>query len=303
MTIQSGSIHDVLTRKNPTLDVKTKKGSNTRDQAYFPIEPEDIRLWRDFDYKHLVNGWGHVMALEGASGRFETELSDSQKEIIDKDKIDSVAESWNIENIRDPLKKGANFLRGTDQPDVTIKKKYIQFARPNRKPLELDMAIFLRDGDRITSTSLVTGYNMCETKWDHVKMMETAGTTEYLGPVRQILTYAVAAKTRYGWVMTTSEIAVFRVSKKPGTPSTSDYTVEWSFVPWSNSGEGKLTVNLAIWWLGMMSLADKHRQIVLPSEMYPINTWWKKKDGKGYTHVLSGRTVKVLPEGECAVDE
>lgn len=210
-----------------------------------------------------------------------------------------------MENIRDPLKKGANFLRGTEQLDVTIKKKYMQFRRSKRRALEPDMAIFLKDGDRMTSTSLVMGDNKCETKWDHVKMIktETSDISEYLWPVRQILTYAVAAHTRYGWVMTTSEVVVFRVSKNPSTSSASKYIVEWSFVPWSNSGEGKLTVNLAIWWLGMMSLADKHREIVLPSQMYSINTWQKDEDGAGYTHILSGRTVEVLLEGECAVDE
>lgn len=259
--------------------------------------------WRDFKYEHLVNGWGHILDLGGAQGKFETDLPDSQKEILDEDKIDSVAENWNVENIRDPLKKGASYLRGTDLPDVTIKKKYIQFSRPKRRALEPDMAIFLKDGDRQSSTSLVMGDNKCETKWDHVKMMETTDTSEYLWPVRQILTYAVAAHTRYGWVMTTSEVVVFRVSSNPSTSSPSKHIVEWSFVPWSNSGEGKLTVNLAIWWLGMMSLVEKHRDIVLPSQMYSVNTWKKNKDDEGYTHILSGRTVQVLPEGECAVDE
>lgn len=260
--------------------------------------------WRDFDYKHLINGWGHILELEGAKGKLETEISDSQREIIDEDKIDSISEAWNIECLRDPLKRGGAHLRGTDKPDITIKKKYMQYTRPGRKPLEPDMTIFLRDGDRQGSTTLVVGDNKCETKWDHEKMMDTAKSTEFLWPVRQIITYAVAGATRYAWIMTTKEVVVFRVSTNPSTSGSSQYLVDWKAVPWSNSGEGTLTVNLAMWWLGMLSLAEKHRAIVMPSQMYSINTWQKTQDDEGedvYTHLLSRRTVEALADGEVQI--
>lgn len=196
-----------------------------------------------------MNGWGHILALEGARGKLETEISDSQKEIIDEDKIDSISESWNIECLRHPLKRGGTYLRRTDKPDIPIKKKYMQYSRPGRKPLEPDMAIFLRDGDHQSSTTLVVGDNKCETKRDHEKMIDTCKSTEFLCPVRQIITYAVAGATRYAWIMTTKKVVVFCVSSNPSTSVASQYLVEWSAVPWSSSGEGTLTVNLAMWWL------------------------------------------------------
>lgn len=329
MVLTTGTIHDVLARRNPTLDVKTGKGGNTKDPRWYQVKYSSLRpvcflfqdwipscpytdtsfntQWRDFTYQNLLNGWGHILSIQGAKGKFEDEISDSQKEILDEDKIDSVAESWNVECLRDPLKKGAAAVRGVSQPDITIKKKYMQYPRSQGRALEPDMAIFLKDGNRTTSTSLVMGDNKCATKWTHHGLTPAVAaeeTMEPLWPIRQILTYCVHGRTRYGYIMTTSEVVVFRMSNNPSTSDPAKYIVEWAFVPWSNSGEGKLTVNLAIWWLGMMSLADKHRKIVLPPSMYPVDTWqkWKAKDGKDkYTHILSRRTITSPPSAHSHI--
>lgn len=210
---------------------------------------------------------------------------------------------WNVECLRDPLKKGAECVRGVDQPDISIKKKFMQYPGPKKRKLEPDMAIFLRDGNRTTSTTLVTGDNKCATKWSHHGLTPSQSNppTGPLWPIRQIVTYCVYSKTRYGWIMTTSEVVVFRVSRNPSTSDPIKYIVEWTHIPWSNSGEGKLTVNLAIWWLGMLGLAEKHREIVLPIRILPINTWEKDKAKDGtdrYTHVLSRCELEAPPPGQ-----
>lgn len=234
----------------------------------------------------------------------ETSLSNSQKEINDEDKIDSIAEAWNVECLRDPLKKGATVLRGSSQPDITIRKRYMQYPRNHKRPLEPDMAIFLRDGDRLTSTTLVMGDHKCATKWTHEKMFNSKTVDEGMWPVRQLTTYCKLGKTRYGYIMSTSEVVVFRVSKNPSSSGAVDspFILEWNYVPWTNSGEGRLTVNLAIWWLGMMGLVDRHREIVLPPRLMPINIWLKETNKKDktnrFTHLLSRRKVANLPSGE-----
>lgn len=271
-----------------------------------PITNVVCAQWTDFTYANLVNGWDHILSIQGATGKFQEELTDSQKEIIDEHKIDLVAELWNVGCLRDPLKKGAAHVRGKTEPDITIKNGYIQLLPLNpgksKKNMEPDMAIFYRNGDRMSSTTLVMGDNKCETKWDHRSVADPAvRKQDAIWPLRQILTYCIQAKTRYGWIMTTSEVVVFRMSNNPSTTTKSEHFLEWAFVPWSNSGEGKLTVNLAIWWLGMMSLADKHRAIVLPNKVLPINTWTKTKAKDGtviYVHHLSRRVLKQPPSGQ-----
>ncbi|KAJ4412864.1 hypothetical protein N0V82_008715 [Gnomoniopsis sp. IMI 355080] len=304
MVLTAGTIHDVLARRNPTLDVKTGKGSLSKDPGWEGAHYSLIKPWDEFNYQNLVNGWGHILSIQGAKGKFEDEISNSQKEIIDEDKIDSVAEIWNVECLRDPLKKGAERIRGTPQPDVTIRKKYMQYTGPKcpkKKKMEPDMAIFLKDGTRTSCTTLVMGDNKCATKWSHraVTRSTKEQSKELLWPIRQIVTYCVHARTRYGYIMTTSEVVVFRVSKNASTSDPIKHTVEWNHVPWSNNGEGQLTVNLAIWWLGMLGLIENHRAIVMPRQLLPINSWQKSIKDKTdtYTHILGGCTRKTFPPG------
>lgn len=66
-----------------------------------------------------------------------------------------------------------------------------------------------------------------------------------------------------------------------------------------------LTVNLAIWWLGMLALEYRHREIAIPPRMRPINVWKKRQAEDGtdrYTHLLSRRILKGLPPGERYID-
>lgn len=43
MALTTGTIHDVLARRNPTLDVKTKKGANTKDPGWEMVVHKDLR--------------------------------------------------------------------------------------------------------------------------------------------------------------------------------------------------------------------------------------------------------------------
>lgn len=243
-----------------------------------------------------MNGWGHLLALGPVAGKFEEQLTDSQ-EIVDEDKVDSVAENWNVDCIREALKTGAAEIRGTSTPDITMKKKYLKFSRVKRKPLEPDMAIFLRDSK---NTALAIGDNKCSTKWQYSQLFYKPPATVFL-PFRQVVTYCRAGRTRYGWIMTDAELVVIRVFLAHG--STDHYKVEHAMVPWINSGEGILTVNLAIWWLAMMSLKPNYRAIEQSSRMMPINLWWEGKDHRGviYDHHLSGRQTSTLPPGDASV--
>lgn len=43
MVLTTGTIHEVLARRNPTLDVKTKNGKNTKDPSYEKVERSSLR--------------------------------------------------------------------------------------------------------------------------------------------------------------------------------------------------------------------------------------------------------------------
>ena len=57
------------------------------------------------------------------------------------------------------------------------------------------------------------------------------------------------------------------------------HPIEFKSIPWDESGEGKLTVKLALWWLHMMAAAPGCDTSV-KTEYPPLNSWSTSSDGK-----------------------
>ncbi|KAJ4328868.1 hypothetical protein N0V84_000656 [Fusarium piperis] len=117
-----------------------------------------------------------------------------------------------------------------------------------------------------------------------------------LSPLCQLAKYAKLSKTRYGFIMTDKEVVVVRFM----ADSNGQYGAEWQAIPRSASGEGTLTVGLAVWALIMMSLDENHRAVATEAETLPINLWWRERGVDGrvtFRHHLSGRVLPYLHSG------
>lgn len=92
-------------------------------------------------------------------------------------------------------------------------------------------------------------------------------------PLRQIFTYCMTFKTRYGYIISDEEVVAFRVKaprerlkekpKRNAMVSKDRGTIE--YVPIYDStqdpdGEKKLTMNLAIWWLHLLAANNRSIQ-------------------------------------------
>ena len=64
-------------------------------------------------------------------------------------------------------------------------------------------------------------------------------------------------------------------------------------IPWSNSGKGKLSIKLALWWLHMLAAAPK-TDISIHSNYPPLDSW--KSEGANYRHNSTGQLAKHLPK-------
>ncbi|KAM5432111.1 hypothetical protein MferCBS31731_007612 [Microsporum ferrugineum] len=69
--------------------------------------------------------------------------------------------------------------------------------------------------------------------------------------------------------------------------------IEMKRIPWGNSGEGRLTIKLALWWIHMMAGAPGCDITIGPE--YPALDTWVLRNGT-YHHTTTGMTTKKLPE-------
>ena len=120
--------------------------------------------------------------------------------------------------------------------------------------------------------------------------------TDWARPIRQVFTYCLVANVRYGFIITDRELVVLRISAvdqnsaeatdesqgsldsaPDATPTKSPKAgkMQYKVIPWStenaNMGRapGKLTINLALWWLHMLAAENSkiHRLYTPLSEM------------------------------------
>lgn len=281
-----GTMSEVLTRINPELRLTATSRSLTYPQDWWPdVVSSNLSEWKEFSYENLISGWGHILEDPTiVKGEVEEEIPDSQRSISDEDKVDSIVLLWNIKILREPLKLGAQILRPNSNHDIVI-DKHKRSIRTPQGIVKPDMAIFYKD----EPDNLVMGENKTS-NWKSTSITRGSTYRKNMMPLRQITAYCMAAKTRYGWLMSDHELLVCRVSydKRPDDPTgeLKTWRVEYRSIPWKAAGPGALTVNLSIWWLGMMGISEKYRGVVERDRMMPINFWWEDKIGDravGYT--------------------
>ncbi|OAL72445.1 hypothetical protein A7D00_3445 [Trichophyton violaceum] len=96
-----------------------------------------------------------------------------------------------------------------------------------------------------------------------------------------------------------------RMSSSAHMPSSQSYRddgrggeyrpVEMKSVSWNDSGKGKLTVKLALWWIHMMAAAPGCDTTIGPE--YPhMDSWVPRPHEGGYRHTTTGLLSKKLPK-------
>lgn len=97
----------------------------------------------------------------------------------------------------------------------------------------------------------------------------------------------------------TSEISLETAGSRytdGGNPDINEEPLEMAVVPWSNSGAGQITINLAIWFIHLLASSD-----ISVEERYPaLGAWQKDTDDHGqlvYRQVGSRRVLNLLPYG------
>lgn len=235
-------------------------------------------------------------------------ISNSQRLIGDEEKVDDVALQWNVNVVKGPLRAAAAKMLNDDPNRVTVAKRQHCFPNPTKttvarkNDLKPDMTVHISPkNDHSLATMLVMGDNKYSGAWDFEqswKVIQQRGKKNMdmsMRPFRQIATYCMVGKTRYGYIMSDRELLAVRVYCNKDKAGVAHWGVEISHpIPWDASPRC-LTVNLAIWWLGVMAMNESERSIKSRSKTPRINGWYENQGGDGkvqsYTHILSRNTL------------
>ena len=141
--------------------------------------------------------------------------------------------------------------------------------------------------NRTVCFNVLPGDTKLSTKWKSNDFLNDKDNVNLRMPIRQVLTYCELAETRYGYLLTQEELVVLRFSHKSdsklqdsnislaaeteqgdltsqvrlndGEEIVEEKVLEMKSIPWHSKreeGQGRLTVNLALWWLHMMAAKE-----------------------------------------------
>lgn len=291
----NGTLIELLTAVNPVLDLRRQPGAVRQVPSYEPLDEDDVLDWPDLSFENLKAAYGHLfdigpLALDAVQDMRGTSF-------------DNVVKIWNYRTCSQPIKRATEKVQvdlGAERCGIDM--EYLSqnnCPRAAAKSNAPDWCISLRelqdsedDENRIIA---VCGDTKCSS-WCSSNRMTTRSRADWIFPLRRVLTCCVNNKTRYGYILTSEEVVVFRVYEDRSTPP-SPWRIQHAAIPWENAGESTLTVNLAIWALAMMSLNEGHRPIRSLDQTLPLNVWWEH-DGASpaYEHHLSGRKVSETLE-------
>lgn len=299
------TLHEYLRRPNPAVNLDNSwTGTNTKSGASITLS--EIKEWKDFNYSTLQAIYGEALKLEIHSQDlpdYSLHLPFHLSELQDEDSLEALLIRWNNAVVSYALSVAQRSDGAIRADTAGHRAGEIFMARgghafiPNTKAQKgsrPDWAgIIPSDGyqrrtmeNRMSYTNTLPGDSKLSTKWSSSR---DPGSLEFKKPFSQIFNYCNSADVRYGYLLTSEELVVVRISRKPihevpnSRPSSQrpkrtgmlerkmawekdpfadelqkkeHGVLEYKSIPWDDGSqrqEASLSINLALWCLHMMA--------------------------------------------------
>ncbi|KAM0467418.1 hypothetical protein ACHAP7_011942 [Fusarium lateritium] len=270
--------------------------------AYEPISIEAVH-WDDFNFQSLSEAYGDTLSANLDFQHVEPYSNPTQ--ITGLNTLKAVCEGYVFRCIHQAMVKGVEDIAcRLDQriPNVEIVRDDL-IASGYRS----GQSILLRDNSiSNTPVRLMVSCFYHTSTWTSDSLLQEHNPGSAV-PLQRLATYCLRARTRYGFIFSSEELVVVRVSSTAACNFMAPCRVEWQSIPWNASGSspGVLTVKLSLWSLVMMSLHTEYRVICTPERLLPVHLWWRYRNCEGrevFRHHLSMREVFQRPTGAVVQD-
>ena len=277
------SLRQYLQTPNPQLyGAMCKNGPTTGSSTTYHY-PAAVYEWNEFEYdtlnvfsngdlKRFLDGIQDLKALPDASDTLSYQFSD-------KNSFQRVLTSWNLPIVNEALRKSyiaASWL----SENAFLSKGRLGRSQFSQKRLFPDWSGIT------TSTSLrgiknrtsLPGEAKVSRKWTSKSIIPgrldfSPDRSRWDGPIGQIFTCCLLNHTRYGYIITDTELVAIRISLEEDTDGASLFAptnkssqcqrdavlvrarnagiLEYKSIPWEGSND--LSINMALWWLHIMA--------------------------------------------------
>ena len=276
-------LHHLSTRK-PKLQAtpRSKSRTNTANQSW--RRPSRIAKWEDFDYASLMKCCGGLFCE-----MLKHTIEPMKFPHLDKDVIrfadEAALEKHYISQWTHPIVTTALSHAQRQSNDHGLRPPFVEMVAggnaqsiSGHKPDWAGTRTMVPDNPNQT-VNILPGDTKVSYKWKSTEIVPKEVNAydlvqNWFWPLRQVFTYCMNFKTRYGYIISDEEVVAFRVrvprerleenkSKRRIVLSKDRGTIE--YVPIYDStqdpgGEKRLSMNLAIWWLHLLAANNRSIQ-------------------------------------------
>jgi hypothetical protein len=278
-------LHHLSTRK-PKLQAtpRSKSRTNTTNQSW--RRPSRIAKWEDFDCTSLMKCCGGLFCEMLKHTIEPMKFPHLEKDII-RFADEAALEKHYISQWTHPIVTTALSHAQRQSNDGGLRPPFVEMVAggnaqsiSGHKPDWAGTRTMMPDNPN-QIVNILPGDTKVSYKWKSTEIVPKEVNANdlvqnWFWPLRQIFTYCMNFKTRYGYIISDEEVVAFRVrvprerleenkSKRRIVLSKDRGTIE--YVPIYDStqdpgGEKRLTMNLAIWWLHLLAANNRSIQTI-----------------------------------------
>jgi len=276
-------LHYLSTRK-PKLQAtpRSKSRTNTTHQSW--RRPSRIAKWEDFDCASLMKCCGGLFCEMLKHTIEPIKFPHLEKDII-RFADEAALEKHYVSQWTHPIVTTALSHAQRQSNDRGLRPPFVEMVAggnaqsiSGHKPDWAGTRTMVPDNPNQT-VNILPGETKVSYKWKSTEIVPKEVKANdmvqnWFWPLRQIFTYCMNFKTRYGYIISDEEVVAFRVraprerleenkSKRRIVLSKDRGTIE--YVPIYDStqdpgGKKRLTINLAIWWLHLLAANNRSIQ-------------------------------------------
>jgi hypothetical protein len=274
--------------------------------------PTSINVWEDFNYESLKKTckgrFADLLQLQVQPLDFSRHFEDST-EFTAEHSLECFFHKWTRTIVSFALsaaqsqcklfeKPYIRMIQGCDAANEGIHDTKKSLKSLQEKRLLPDWAgvysIAFKDGER--PANILPGDTKLSHKWKSRDIEpgivhKNDDVPQWLWPIMQVFTYCIKANSRYGYIITDKEIVVLRVRQAASTQESfdsgslfEDYgAVEYACIDYDNTQSihsgGRLTLNMALWWLHLLAAKDRSiQQTYQPLEKEYLPVGYGRRD-------------------------
>ena len=326
------TLRDALTRQKPSSVCTMGPGLNTRS-GFWPRVSGNLTLWSSFNIRCLNESYGSVLGLPLPAYVAQDLPPVDALHAVDSGTDEGPRQmvAWTNSVVRPVLaysKRHLELHKGTALRFVDSGANWGQRAANIVPQLDarthIDNVIGLND---YAQQSLVVGFGRSTSRWQPGSIVaDPSGVkSNMLWPFRQLANLCKRAQCRYGYIQTNEVLVAVcfagmpasaqqtmsarHVAASHNTMDIDGLSAQFMPVPWnteSGTSGTTLTTEIALWWLCMLSLAERPRGLEPVDQVVPIDTWVPTLLDDGVTwvrrHYYSGVDQPMAAESAAALN-